>query len=103
MPVSGTIIPEPKKRLMVVVREVAMPEESAVTIWEVPWLCGSVESNETLETCNSLFKTFESIRVIVGYIQCMLIGDPSTRSMRICLVENTSFVKIHVFHIVGIT
>ena len=49
-PVSGTIILEPKKRLIVVVKEVAMPEESAVTMWEVPWLCGSAdESYHTLK------------------------------------------------------
>ena len=64
-PVSGTIIPEPKKRLTVVVKEVAMPEESAVTMWEVPWLCWSAESHCTLDTCGSLFKAFESIWVIV--------------------------------------
>ena len=39
-PVSGTIIREPKNRLTVVVREVAMPEASAVTTWDVPWLSG---------------------------------------------------------------
>ena len=64
-PVSGTIILEPKKRLIVVVKEVAMPEESAVTTWEVPWLCGLAESYCILDTCSSLFKAFESIWVIV--------------------------------------
>ena len=38
MPVSGTMTLEPKKRLIVVVRDVAMPDASAVPIWEVPWL-----------------------------------------------------------------
>ena len=27
---------EPKRRFIVVVREIAMPEESAVTMWDVP-------------------------------------------------------------------
>lgn len=35
-PVSGTIIREPKKRLTVVVSDRARPDESAVTICEVP-------------------------------------------------------------------
>ena len=36
MPVSGIITLEPKKRLIVVVKDVAIPEESAVTTWDVP-------------------------------------------------------------------
>lgn len=35
-PVSGTMMWEPKKRLIVVVIERAMPEESAATMCEVP-------------------------------------------------------------------
>ncbi len=35
-PVSGTMMWEPKKRLMVVVMERARPEESAVAMCEVP-------------------------------------------------------------------
>ena len=36
IPVDGTMRREPKYRLIVEVREKAMPEASAVTIWEVP-------------------------------------------------------------------
>src|SRR4051812_33362882 len=35
-PVSGTMTVEPKRRLIVVVREIAMPDLSAVTTWDVP-------------------------------------------------------------------
>lgn len=35
-PVSGTMSWEPKRRFMVVVREMAMPLLSAVTMWDVP-------------------------------------------------------------------
>ena len=35
-PVSGTIRREPNPKLMVLVREMVMPNESAVTTWEVP-------------------------------------------------------------------
>ena len=37
-PVSGTTIWLPKSRLTVVVSEMAIPEASAVTMWEVPCL-----------------------------------------------------------------
>lgn len=37
-PVSGTMSWEPKRRLTVVVREMAIPVESAVTTWDVPGL-----------------------------------------------------------------
>lgn len=37
-PVSGTRRWEPKRRLMVVVRLMAIPEASAVTTWDVPGL-----------------------------------------------------------------
>ena len=41
-PVSGTTSWLPKSRLTVVVREMAMPEASAVTTWEVPCLMFAV-------------------------------------------------------------
>ena len=39
-PVSGTTSWLPKSRLTVVVSEMAIPEASAVTMWEVPCLDG---------------------------------------------------------------
>lgn len=38
MPVVGSIRREPKKMLTVEVREKARPLESAVAMWDVPWL-----------------------------------------------------------------
>ena len=38
IPVSGTISWEPNIVFIVVVRLIAIPDASAATIWEVPWL-----------------------------------------------------------------
>lgn len=41
MPVVGSTISAPKSRLMVVVRDTAMPDLSAAAMCEVPWLSGT--------------------------------------------------------------
>lgn len=104
-PVSGTMSREPNRRLMVVVKLMAIPDASAVTTWDVPGLISSASATWVglLGIFILRIKRFQPFRIIRSYIQCMEIRNLTAHTCGRGLIEHFLLVFIKPRHEEGVS
>ena len=107
MPLSGTMTCEPKKRLTVVVREMASPDLSTAEIWDVPWLQCLISKGQSpfdLLLGSSRVLDLESIWIISRHILRPVIQDLASDGSSIGGAQDLGFLGTSsgIFNEIGI-